>query len=70
MIEARRKEGETSTNLLYRFSKRVKQSGILTETRKRRFHGRAQNKRKRRLSAQYRAGKRTELARQKKLGLA
>jgi ribosomal protein S21 len=54
---------------MYRFGKRVKQSGILTETRKRRFRGRAVNRRKRRLSAQYRSVKRVETARQKKLGI-
>ena len=54
---------------MFRFGKRVKQSGVLTEVRKRRFRGRAVNRRKRRLSAQYRSAKRVETTRQKKLGL-
>ena len=69
MLEVRRKEGETPASLMFRFGKRVKQSGVLTEVRKRRFRGRAVNRRKRRLSAQYRSAKRVETARQKKLGL-
>jgi ribosomal protein S21 len=70
MIEAHKKEGESSSSLLYRFSKKVKQSGVLREARKRRFRGRTVNRRKRRISAQYRAGKRQELDRLKKLGRA
>ena len=70
MIESRKKEGETPASLMFRFSKRVKQSGVLTEVRKRRFHKRSANKRKRRLSAIYRAGKKKETVRLKKLGLA
>ena len=70
MIEVRRKEGESPASLLFRFSKRVRQSGIMPETRKRRFTDRPQNRRKRRLSAVFRSVKRAELARAKKLGLA
>jgi len=70
MIEIRKKEGETPTAMLFRFTKRMKQSGVLTETRKRRFHARPQNKRKRRIAAQYRAAKKVETARLRKLGLS
>ncbi len=70
MIEVRRKEGESPASLLFRFSKRVRQSGIMAETRKRRFTDRPQNRRSRRLSAIFRSEKRTEMARLKKLGLA
>ncbi len=70
MLEVRRKEGETPASLMFRFGKRVKQSGILMEARKRRFRGRAVNRRKRRLSAQFRSAKRVETARLKKLGLS
>ncbi len=55
--------------LLYRFSKKVRQSGVLAETRKRRFKGRAVNRRNRRLSAVFRTEKRAERERLKKLGL-
>ena len=70
MIEIRKKEGETATAMLFRFTKRMKQSGVLTEVRKRRFRTRPKNKRKLRLAAQYRAAKKTETARLKKLGLS
>ncbi len=69
MIESKKKEGESSSNLLFRFSKRIRQSGVLTEVRKRRFKSRKVNKRARRLSAIYRTKKREEVARLKKLGL-
>ncbi len=68
MIEAKKKEGESSSSLLYRFSKRVKQSGILRETRKRRFRDRVVSRQKRRASAQYRAVKKVELDSARKLG--
>lgn len=69
MIEIKKKEGESSSSALFRFTKRVRQSGVLTELRKRRFKKRTENKRARRLSAIYRAKKRTEVARLKKLGV-
>ena len=69
MIESKKKEGESSSNLLFRVSKRIRQSGVLTEVRKRRFKSRKVNKRARRLSAIYRTKKREEVARLKKLGL-
>lgn len=68
-IEVRKKEGETSSALLYRFTRRVRQSGVLTEARKRQFRRRGKNKRSRRLSALYRAKKRALYQRRKKLGL-
>lgn len=70
MIEVRRKENESPASLLFRFTKRVRQSGIMPETRKRRFTARPQNRLNRRLSAIFRANKRAEMARLKKLGLA
>jgi ribosomal protein S21 len=70
MIEVRKKEGESPNSLLFRFSKKVRQSGVLTEVRKRRFRDRSVNRRKRRLSAIYRTAKRREIARLKKLGLS
>ena len=68
MIETRKKEGESSSSLLYRFSKRVKHSGVLREVRKRRFQARAVSRRKRQLSAQYKAEKKIELEKLRKLG--
>jgi ribosomal protein S21 len=68
-IEVRKKEGETAANLLFRFGKKVRQSGILMEVKKRQFHKRPINRRKRRLSAQYRQKKKAEYSRLRKLGL-
>jgi ribosomal protein S21 len=39
-LKARRKEKETSQNLIRRFSKMIRQSGLLLEIRKRRAHQR------------------------------
>ena len=69
-IEVRKKEGEQGNTLLYSFTRRVKRSGILRETRARRFRDRPTSRRKRKLSAIHRALKRGEMERQKKLGLA
>ncbi len=68
-IESRKKEGENPTAFLFRFSKRVRQSGVLLEARRRRFKSRNVNRTKRRSSAVYRAGKRAEMARMKRLGV-
>ncbi|OGY67736.1 MAG: 30S ribosomal protein S21 [Candidatus Zambryskibacteria bacterium RIFCSPLOWO2_01_FULL_45_43] len=65
----KRKENESIGSLLYRFSKKVQQSGVLREARRRRFHGRPQNRTKRKLAAMYRAEKRIEVMRDRKLGL-
>jgi ribosomal protein S21 len=67
-IEIKKREGESANALIYRFGKRVKQSGLTKEVKKRRFQGRAANKRKRRLSALYRMKKMETLARERKLG--
>lgn len=50
-IEVKRKNRETTTSLLRRFSRRVQQSGILLEARKVRFRERAPSKRAKRESA-------------------
>ncbi len=68
MLEIRKKEGESVGSFLYRFGKRVKQSGILKEVKKRRFKGRVVNRRKVRLAALYRKDKQAEIARLKKYG--
>jgi ribosomal protein S21 len=68
-MEVRRKEGESPTSLMYRFSKKVQQSGILKEVRKRRFKGRTANRTKRRMLALKRETKRVEISRKRRLGL-
>ncbi len=69
MIKVTKKEGESASALVFRFSKKIKQSGILKEVKKRRSRTRPLNKRKRRLSALHRHAKKEEISRLKKLGL-
>ncbi|OGY65915.1 MAG: 30S ribosomal protein S21 [Candidatus Harrisonbacteria bacterium RIFCSPLOWO2_01_FULL_40_28] len=52
-MNVRKREGESASSMLYRFSKIMQQSGVLKEAKKRRFHLRKNNKRARRLSALY-----------------
>ncbi|HEY4524007.1 MAG TPA: 30S ribosomal protein S21 [Candidatus Paceibacterota bacterium] len=68
-MEIKKKEGESGTSLFYRFSKKVQQSGILKEVRKRRFHGRLANRNKRRVLALKRDSKKKEIEVKRKLGL-
>ena len=68
-MQVKKRENETSSSLIYRFTKRVQQSGILKEAKKRRFHKRPETRIKRRLSAIHRAGKKKEFERAKKFGL-
>ncbi len=65
----RKKEGETTGSLLYRSSKKVQQSGILKEVKKRRFHRRPINNTKRRQSAIHREAQKKDRERLRKLGL-
>ena len=68
-IEARKKEGEAGTALLYTFTRKVKRSGILKEVRNRKFYKRTTSRIKRRASAVHREEKKAEVERMKKLGL-
>jgi ribosomal protein S21 len=68
MIDVKKRNNETPTAMLFRFTKKVRQSGVMKEVRKRRFYGRTQNKRKRAVSAAYRAGKAKEISDLRKLG--
>lgn len=70
MINVNQRSNESATQLLFRFTRRVKRSGVLKEVGKRRFKKRDLTKRQRRLSAIYRSGKAAEVAREKKLGIA
>lgn len=67
-IAIKKREGESVGSLLYRFNRRTKQSGVLREARRRRFAGRAENKRRRRVSALYRSKKFEEARLEKKFG--
>lgn len=68
-LEVRKKTGESTSTLLFNFSKRVKRSGILREARARRFHKRDQSRLKRRMSAVHREQKKKEIERDRKLGV-
>ena len=68
-IEARKKEGESGSSLLYSFTRKVKRSGILKEVRKRKFYARPKTQIKRRVTALHRETKRVEVERMKKLGM-
>jgi ribosomal protein S21 len=69
-IEVRKRDGDSPSAILFNFTKRVKRSGVLREVRKRKFHARRVSRVKRRLSAIHRDGKKKEVERLKKLGLA
>lgn len=70
MISVHKRDGETSNALIFRFTRKLRRAGLTQEVRKRRFHDRDTTKRVRRNSAIYKAAKKEELARLKKLGLA
>lgn len=70
MVKVTKKEGESASALMFRFSKKIKQSGVLKEAKKRRFKERVKNKRKVRLSAIHRDTKKKEMVRLRKMGMA
>lgn len=67
-IDVKKREGETSSSMLYRFSKRVQHSGVIKEARKRQFTTRVGNRSKRRAAALYRIERQAELQTTKKRG--
>jgi ribosomal protein S21 len=60
MLELKRRQGESISAFLHRFSTKIKQSGILMESKKRRYKDRPVNRAKIRLSATHRAMKKKE----------
>jgi len=67
-MEIKRKEGESAPSAIYRFNKRVQQSGLVKEVKSRRFTDRNVNKNSRRNSALYREDKAMEVKKLRKLG--
>jgi len=65
----KKREGEQTASLIYRFTKKIQQSGVLREARKRRFSDRRVTRNKRHKSAMYKAAKTKEVLKEKKLGL-
>jgi len=64
----KKKEGESGNSLIYRFTKRIQQSGVLRESKKRRFTSRRPNATKIKESKLYRLGKTAEIERSRRLG--
>lgn len=69
-ITIRKKEGESPNSLVFRFTKKVQQSGVLREVRRRRFTKRLISKNKRRMSALHKRDKKIAFDKARKLGLA
>ncbi|MEK7193929.1 MAG: 30S ribosomal protein S21 [Patescibacteria group bacterium] len=67
-MEIKRRQGESISAFLYRFSKKVQRSGILREAKKRKFRGRAISKTKRKASALHREFKKREFEKERKMG--
>lgn len=67
VLEVKKKEKETSQNLVHRFTKTVRQSGILLEVRKGQFHKRAKSDLAKKRSALNRVTKKAERKRAEKL---
>ena len=68
-MEVKRRGGESTSAFLYRFSNKIRQSGILREAKKRKFHKRALSKQKKHLSALHRIKKQKEAEKARKLGI-
>lgn len=68
-MQVKKREGESTSSMIYRFTKRTQQSGILREAKKRRYFKRPISRLKRRVSALVKAKKKVEVEKAKKLGL-
>lgn len=68
MIEVKKKDKETSENLIRRFTRRVQQSGVLMHVRRTRFHKDDKSKLKKRDEALYKIKLRKEIDKLKKMG--
>ncbi len=68
-LEITKKERETSQNLVRRFSRRVKKSGLLMRARKRKYQHRKKSRQLKNRAALRREEKRKEYQKKKKLGL-
>lgn len=66
-LEVRKKERESSQDLVHRFTKTIRQSGILLETRKRQFFKRIKSDLVKKTSALRREESRKEYEKEKKM---
>jgi hypothetical protein len=67
VLEVRKKDRETSQNLVHRFTKTVRQSGVLLQVRKGQFHKRAKSALAKKRSALRRVERRIEKIKADKL---
>ncbi|OGY39736.1 MAG: hypothetical protein A2391_02655 [Candidatus Brennerbacteria bacterium RIFOXYB1_FULL_41_13] len=54
VVSIKRKDNETPSSFLFRATKRIQKSGVLFETRKKRFHAKTASKAKRKVKAIHR----------------
>lgn len=66
-LEIQKEEKESSQNLVRRFSRRIKQSGILIRARKNRFRGRAKSRPMKKKSALRREDLKKEFLQKEKM---
>ncbi|MDD5696761.1 MAG: 30S ribosomal protein S21 [Candidatus Pacebacteria bacterium] len=69
-MKIQKQQKETSQSLVYRFTKAVQKSGVLTEARKRRFRDRIKSENLQKRAALIKAEKRKKFEKLKKLGKA
>lgn len=69
-LEVKKQEKENSQNLIRRFGKKVKESGILRRARKTRFYNREKSKQMKKRSALRKEKKKKEYETLRKLGRA
>jgi len=67
VLEVRKKEKETTQNLVHRFTKTIRRGGVLIEARKRQFHKRAKSDLANKKSAIRREESREKYEKEKKL---
>ncbi len=67
MIQVKKKDNETSESLIRRFSRRIQQSGVLVNARKKRFQSKKKSKQKQRDDALYKTKIRKEINKLKKM---
>lgn len=68
-LSVKQRQNESATSLMYRFNKKIRQSGLIKEVRSRRFKSRKVSKRNRLLSALHRDKQKNAYLKKKKLGL-
>ena len=67
VLEVRKKDRETSQNLAHRFTKTVRQSGVLLQVRKGQFHKRAKSALAKKRSALRRVEVKSQKAKEAKM---